>query len=215
MPSASTTGVAFQLTVTARNGTATDPSFTGTVHFTSSDSKATLPADYTFTSGDAGAHTFTATMGSGGSGTNTAAQTITATYVADPSVYGIGATRVSWNDDVVRQFFLRVPASVDRAVPFAVTVEALNSGYFVRSDYRGTIHFKPGRSEQVPPDYTFTASDAGTHTLPDGRRGRPVRECESAGDRLPLVQFIRPSAGLSTPISRIRSSSVRTPTSSS
>src|SRR5205814_3131897 len=34
-------------------------SYTGTVHFTSTDGAATLPVDYTFTGGDAGAHTFT------------------------------------------------------------------------------------------------------------------------------------------------------------
>ena len=33
--------------------------YTGTVHFTSSDSTATLPANYTFTAADAGVHTFT------------------------------------------------------------------------------------------------------------------------------------------------------------
>jgi hypothetical protein len=33
--------------------------YVGTVHFTSSDSTATLPADYTFTAADAGVHTFT------------------------------------------------------------------------------------------------------------------------------------------------------------
>jgi hypothetical protein len=38
------------------------PGYTGTVHFTSSDSAAILPADYTFTGGDAGVHTFFATL---------------------------------------------------------------------------------------------------------------------------------------------------------
>ncbi len=32
--------------------------YTGTIHFTSSDPTATLPADYPFVAGDAGAHTF-------------------------------------------------------------------------------------------------------------------------------------------------------------
>jgi hypothetical protein len=32
--------------------------YTGTVHFTSSDPGAALPADYTFTAADAGSHTF-------------------------------------------------------------------------------------------------------------------------------------------------------------
>jgi hypothetical protein len=50
---------AFSVTVTAKNAdasTATD--YRGTIHFTSSDPQAVLPADYTFTPGDAGVHTF-------------------------------------------------------------------------------------------------------------------------------------------------------------
>jgi hypothetical protein len=41
----------------------TVPGYTGTVRFTSSDSRATLPANYTFTSGDAGCHKFSVTFG--------------------------------------------------------------------------------------------------------------------------------------------------------
>jgi len=52
----------FTFTVTARDGSAVDASYLGTVHFTSSDPGATLPADYTFTSGDSGTHQFSATM---------------------------------------------------------------------------------------------------------------------------------------------------------
>ena len=35
--------------------------YTGTVHFTSTDPTAILPADYTFTAADAGTHTFNVT----------------------------------------------------------------------------------------------------------------------------------------------------------
>jgi hypothetical protein len=35
------------------------PNYTGTVHFSSNDSSGTLPANYTFTAGDAEVHTFT------------------------------------------------------------------------------------------------------------------------------------------------------------
>jgi hypothetical protein len=33
--------------------------YTGTVHFSTNDPRATLPTDYTFTAADAGVHTFT------------------------------------------------------------------------------------------------------------------------------------------------------------
>lgn len=41
--------------------------FAGTIHFSSSDSQAELPADYTFSADDAGAHTFAVTLKTAGS----------------------------------------------------------------------------------------------------------------------------------------------------
>src|SRR5262249_39561681 len=49
----------FQITVTALDPYGNQATgYTGTMHFTSSHSLAWLPADYTFTSTDAGQHTF-------------------------------------------------------------------------------------------------------------------------------------------------------------
>ena len=63
------------VTVTAKDsGGATATSYRGTVHFTSSDTQATLPADYTFVAGDNGVHTF-----SGVSLKTAGSQSITAT----------------------------------------------------------------------------------------------------------------------------------------
>jgi hypothetical protein len=82
-PSPVTQGTAASFTVTA-----VDPygntaiSYLGTVHFTSSDSKASLPANYTFTSADAGVHTFTATLNTVGT------QSITATDTHNSSITG-------------------------------------------------------------------------------------------------------------------------------
>lgn len=53
--------------------------YTGTVHFSSSDVQAGLPADYTFTPADAGIHHFTAVLKSAGFRTITAADTLTPT----------------------------------------------------------------------------------------------------------------------------------------
>src|SRR5207248_5564420 len=53
--------------------------YTGTVHFTSSDSQAGLPSDYTFTSTDGGQHTFSATLKTAGSQSLTATDTVTNT----------------------------------------------------------------------------------------------------------------------------------------
>jgi len=65
VPATATPGTAFTFTVTARdqfNNVATG--YAGTVHFTSSDTQATLPADSTLTNG---VGTFEATLRTGGS----------------------------------------------------------------------------------------------------------------------------------------------------
>jgi sugar lactone lactonase YvrE len=56
-------GTASNYTVTVRNPAGNvDTRYRGTIHFSSSDPAAVLPADYTFTAGDAGVHTFSATF---------------------------------------------------------------------------------------------------------------------------------------------------------
>src|SRR5439155_1703307 len=56
--------------------------YTGTAHFTSSDSAASLPADYPFTANDHGYHQFQATLNTAG------AQTLTATDTNNSSLTG-------------------------------------------------------------------------------------------------------------------------------
>jgi len=51
--------------------------YAGTVHFTSSDGQAVLPADYTFTSGDAGTRNFSVTL------VTVTTQTVTVTDTAN------------------------------------------------------------------------------------------------------------------------------------
>ncbi len=82
-PSTITAGSAGSFTVTALNADgSTDTNYTGTVHFTSSDPLAALPANYTFTTADAGVHTFSATLKTAGN------QSITATDTTTGSVTG-------------------------------------------------------------------------------------------------------------------------------
>lgn len=76
-----TAGTPFSVAVTAKDvNNNTVANYVGTVHFTSSDGQAVLPSDYTFVSGDNGAHTFTngmtlKTAGSKSVSVNDAAQT--------------------------------------------------------------------------------------------------------------------------------------------
>jgi len=82
-PTAVDQDTAFSFTLTVLNpagGKGTDTSFTGTVHFSSSDTNATLPADYTFTPADRGTATFAAGFDAAG------AQSITATDMANSAI---------------------------------------------------------------------------------------------------------------------------------
>jgi hypothetical protein len=82
-PSPITAGASGSFTITVKNADGTiDSGYTGTVHFTSCDNQAALPADYTFTAADAGVHTFSATLKSAGT------QSITATDTTNGSITG-------------------------------------------------------------------------------------------------------------------------------
>jgi CSLREA domain-containing protein len=80
-PGAITAGTATTFTVTALTATGSVATgYTGTVHFTSSDPKAVLPADYTFKTADNGTHTFSMTLNTAGT------QSLTATDTATPGI---------------------------------------------------------------------------------------------------------------------------------
>src|SRR5262249_36733850 len=77
-PSSIQAGSSAGVTVKALKADGTiDTGYTGTVHFTSSDVKAGLPAIYTFTAADAGKHTFSATLKTAGTQSLTVTDTQT------------------------------------------------------------------------------------------------------------------------------------------
>jgi large repetitive protein len=72
--------VAFNVVVTSTDGLgSTETGYRGTVHFTSSDPAAVLPANYTFTGADLGTHTFSVTLNTLGTQSITATDTVTGT----------------------------------------------------------------------------------------------------------------------------------------
>jgi subtilase family serine protease len=80
-----TTGLRVAETVTALNAYGNVvPTYTGTVHFTSTDASASLPGDYTFLASDGGSHTFSFTMQSSGP------QYVTVTDTSNGEVTGQG-----------------------------------------------------------------------------------------------------------------------------
>ncbi len=126
-PSSVGAGSAFTVTVTAQDAygnTVTD--YTGTVHFTSSDTKAVLPSDAALTSGTG---TFTITLKTAG------AQTLTA---ADGAITISKTTNV--NSGVVDHFTVSAPASATAGSAFSITVTAKDAQGNTVTDFTGTVN---------------------------------------------------------------------------
>jgi hypothetical protein len=92
-PTSGVVGAPQSITVTAEDVTNhTDTGYTGTVHFTSTDPQAVLPADYAFMASDKGSHIFSVTFGSVGSQTVTATDTSSLVNGTSAAVGISGAT---------------------------------------------------------------------------------------------------------------------------
>ena len=159
-PATAVAGSAFNVTVTALNDSGNPVTgYTGTVHFTSSDAQAILPSDYTFTSGDAGVHTFSVTLKTVG------AQSITATGTTDGltgSATGILVSPAAASTLT----FTGVPSTVTAGGAFGFTVTARDPFNNIATGYRGTVTFTSTDSQAtLPANYTFTAADGGVHTF--------------------------------------------------
>jgi hypothetical protein len=155
-PASVTAGATFSVTVTALDAAnANVPSYTGTVHFTSS-SAGTLPADYAFVAGDSGAHTFSVTLTSSG------ARTITA---ADGGITGSANITVNASAPPGTQLTMTAPATANAGTPFNVTVNAVDASQNAVTAYAGTVHFTSSGSATLPADYTFVPADNGSHTF--------------------------------------------------
>jgi len=164
-------GVAQTATVTAYDpyGNAAT-GFVGKVTFTSSDNNASLPGQYTFTSTDAGRHTFTGavTLKTTPSQGVTVSSGALSSSTQSPSVYPAGA------------YSLGVTGLADASADTAqsVTVTVFDRYGNVETDYTGQVGFTVTALESsgggppitppgLPEPYTFTSSDHGRHVFPD------------------------------------------------
>jgi ELWxxDGT repeat protein len=156
-----TAGVAGSFMVAAKNidGT-TNTGYRGTVHFTSSDSQAVLPADYTFTVADGGVHTFSATLKTAGG------QSIAASDTIVPGVAGTQAG-ITVNPAAASRFTVAgFPSPATAGVAGSFTVTAQDAYGNRASGYAGTVRFTSSDTRAIlPGTYTFTAADAGTHAF--------------------------------------------------
>jgi hypothetical protein len=136
--------------------------YTGTVHFTSSDSGATLPSDYTFTAADAGVHTFDVILVTAG----------TQNIIATDTASGItGTASVDVTAATPDHLVVAAPDTVFSGVAFDVTVTVQDAFNNTVISYLGTVQFTSTDSDpgvMLPADYSFTTGDAGQHTFAAG-----------------------------------------------
>jgi CSLREA domain-containing protein len=133
--------------------------YTGTIHFSSSDRRAALPRNYTFTSADASVHTFSATLSTAGTQSLTVTDTTTASINGTES--GI-VVQAAASVLVVAGF--PNPTTAGVAQTFTVTAEEANGD--IATAYVGTVRFTSSdRHAALPANYTFTLADAGVHTF--------------------------------------------------
>jgi|GEM_PF-1190101 len=135
---AATAGTALNFTVTALDASnIAVPGYSGTVHFTSSDGQAALPADSSLTNG---AGSYSATLKTAGGQTITA----TATIAGSSNSIIVSAAPAS-------QLTVSAPTTATARVTFSFTVSALDAYNNPATSYSGTIHFASSDAKAVLP----------------------------------------------------------------
>jgi len=163
VPTSAAAGTPFNATITALDAQNHPVSgYLGTIHFASSDSDpaVVVPANYTFTAGDAGSATFFhgVTLQTAGN------QTLAVTDANNGGIGGNATVDVDAGQAV--RFQVQAPASVIAGVPFSVTVTALDATDNIATNYRGTASLGSGdRQATLPPGHTFTVNDNGVFTF--------------------------------------------------
>jgi hypothetical protein len=160
-PGSQKAGMAVNVTVTAQDAFGNPVTgYARTVHLTSTDAQAVLPADYTFTAADAGMHVFSVTLKTAGS------QTVTVTDKASGTVTGTSGPVTVTPAAAVSFVFISAPSSASKGTAFSFTVKAVDAYGNVDTGYLGTVHFTSSDTlAGLPADYTFTAANAGVATF--------------------------------------------------
>jgi hypothetical protein len=155
-PSTASAGVGFNVTVMAKDASGnTATGYTGTVHFTSTDSTAMLPADATLTNGTG---TFNVVLKKTGS------QTVTATDTATSTITGTSGPIVV-SSQATTHFVVTSPSTATAGVPFNITVTAENASGATVTTYTGTVKFSSTDSKAVLPASSTLTNGTGTFSV--------------------------------------------------
>jgi hypothetical protein len=155
-PANATAGTEFNFTVTALDGANNPlPNYSGTVSFTSSDNKASLPEDSTLTDGTG---SFSATLKTAGNQIVNAADTVTA------SMNGT-SNRINVSPAAATHFSVTAPAYANSGTAFTSGVTALDAWNNVATAYSGVVHFTSSDGLAVLPADSAVANGSGTFSL--------------------------------------------------
>lgn len=160
--SSTVAGDPYAFTVTAKDAFGNVAiGYTGTVHITSGDMGATLPADHPYTATDAGAYTFGITL------TTAGARSVTATDTADPGM--TASKNVLVKPASADHFVVSGPATAGAGKPISITVKALDRFNNLATGYLGTVRLSSTDGlAGLPTDYPFGPTDRGKHTFVSG-----------------------------------------------
>jgi hypothetical protein len=156
-PAAATanTGTPFNFTVTAADSFSnTATTYAGTLHFSSSDPSATLPADSKLTNGTG---SFSATLKTSGSQTIKAADTATASL--NGTSFAISASGPATHFS----FSAAASAATRRSINIAVT--ALDASNNTSTGYNGTVHITSSDGTAILPGNPTLQSGSGSFQI--------------------------------------------------
>lgn len=166
-PLTTNAGANISITVTVMNGLAVDAAYRGTVHFTSGDDDAVLPADYEFVAGDAGVKVFNGVQLKRIYGA-VPTQTITVTD-GGTNIGRITYTIVPGNATTIN-ITPMLPGSdfandiQTSGAAFPIRVYAADAFSNIAKSFRGTVRFTSNDGgATLPGNYQFTAADNGSH----------------------------------------------------
>jgi hypothetical protein len=149
--SAPTAGTPLNFTVTALGASGqTAGSYSGTVHFTSTDPQAVLPTASMLTTVTA---TFSATLKTAGP------QTIT---VTDTNSLSGSSTSITVSPGAATRFSITSPSSASAGVQFLFTVNAFDAFNNIATNYSGMVHFASSDGQAVLPANSALTNGTGS-----------------------------------------------------
>jgi hypothetical protein len=135
------------------------PSYTGTIHVSSSDAQASLTTDYSFTALDGGTHSFLVMLKTAGSQSFSVADTVDPDFASTQSgIVVIPAPASAFA-------FAGPPAASTAGTAQSFTITAMDA-FGNRAPYFGEVFFSSSDNQaSLPAAYVFTVADAGSHTF--------------------------------------------------